>query len=609
MTTIPLKARLRSSAAIFARSEDGSATIWNLLWLSIFVVTAGLSIDSTNARRVETMLVSTADVASNAAVMELPPLYLKKAYAAGSYGDAEDAALDFSSQNMKIDNTQHGDYIERDDILVGNWDKTTRQFTEGGNPVNSVRVLVGRNSDRENAVSTSMLRLIGFDNWDINAASTSLMQISACLKDGLIARESVDLASNLTVHAGMCIHGQNMVEVQNNVAWHPSTTVTHGEDAFRKIQEGQYNLMTGQHVVLPVITHNMEPAMVDIIPTIAQGMMAGDSDYMHFAQTPMVAPNPTTVVKITTTTLSGSSSYVAEGPGGVRHAALEPARPAPAVGGLVSGTGVPTPTAASDPSSWRDVRAAGLFGAADLTALLGLGAKAGIRGPVEWSTTGSNIANNNDGTTAKPGHGEYDNPYDTTNLLEGWSYDATYTQSGTDLREDRVYFMPECKGGGNKLTIDGEIENVTIVAQCKIEIASSAILKNVVLFAIPVEKAGENDFNAITVGEGAQIGDVDNCTGNGGVRMYTTKSVHAAANSKWVEAQIVARYNIDFAGQSDSVQGLSAHAGRKIKIQSNAVIGGLQNDTYVGNPTETSCIEDGVSLEWTKYDFSYPIVD
>jgi hypothetical protein len=65
------------------------------------------------------------------------------------------------------------------------------------------------------------------DNWDIQARAVAQRYWPECIrKDALIARHVVDLQSNNKFREGLCIHGNDHVEVNNNNCWDPGVSVT-----------------------------------------------------------------------------------------------------------------------------------------------------------------------------------------------------------------------------------------------------------------------------------------------------------------------------------------------------------------------------------------------
>lgn len=123
--------RLRSAAQRFTWEEDGSATIWCLLWLLLFVGMAGLAIDSTNGFRNKTMLQSTADVAALAGVMDVPNPQRKVAYDPDGYDDVKTSAITFAHKNQGMNKEYFGSYLldDGDGIQIGSWDFEAEHYS------------------------------------------------------------------------------------------------------------------------------------------------------------------------------------------------------------------------------------------------------------------------------------------------------------------------------------------------------------------------------------------------------------------------------------------------------------------------------------------------
>ena len=188
----------------FLRDESGGYTIWSLIWFSLYVAMGGLAVDVTDAYRNQTMLQSTADASSLAAVMSLP-----------DQTDALAQALTYATDNMNP--AINGNVLDADEVFFGNWDFDTKTWTRNGAPLNAVRVITRRDDENNNALATNFLRILGLwglplDSWNISVEAVAVEFVPNCRKGGFVAANKVDVTSGNYFFNDICVHGQNMTE-------------------------------------------------------------------------------------------------------------------------------------------------------------------------------------------------------------------------------------------------------------------------------------------------------------------------------------------------------------------------------------------------------------
>lgn len=206
-----------SSTIAFLREDSGAGTSWWVIWMIIFMVFGGVAIDSANAWRMRAQLQFTADAAAHAGVIDLP-----------NQTQAKAAAQTFASSNMS--EADHGDVLAAADVEVGMWDETTESFIAlplSPPIVDAVRVVTRRNESNANRLKTSFLQLVGLDAWDISTRAVAQRYFPRCNNtDAIIAGQIVDLQSNNLFRSGMCIHGNDHVQVNNGNTWEQGVSVT-----------------------------------------------------------------------------------------------------------------------------------------------------------------------------------------------------------------------------------------------------------------------------------------------------------------------------------------------------------------------------------------------
>ncbi|MEM9048705.1 MAG: pilus assembly protein TadG-related protein [Pseudomonadota bacterium] len=191
----------------FARSEAGSITIWNLCWSIVFMILAGLTVDVSNAYRMQTLLQSTADAAALAAIIDLPDM-----------ANAVASADTFAAHNLNP--AVHGDVLATADVRFGRWDPHGAGLqTLGGNAPNAIKVTVRRSADNENTLPTTFLRLIGFDYWNIASSSVATNVERPCIQNGVISGTRVEVMAPTTFRDGLCVHGQEGLTIGDSAVF------------------------------------------------------------------------------------------------------------------------------------------------------------------------------------------------------------------------------------------------------------------------------------------------------------------------------------------------------------------------------------------------------
>src|SRR5690606_16132936 len=197
------------NAIAFLRDEEqGSATLWNLFWLCGFGALLGLGLDTTSAMNMKGKLQMVADTSAHAAAMDLFPFA----------SDTVDTALIYGTQNIP----DHADVVTQNDVTIGYWNPDTRTFQSDDVPhYNAVQVVATRDTSRDNALGTFFLRLVGFYDWDIRAASTAIYftdmsETDRCRKNGLLAGGKMEQTSNNVVIGDYCLHGEQGVSISQN---------------------------------------------------------------------------------------------------------------------------------------------------------------------------------------------------------------------------------------------------------------------------------------------------------------------------------------------------------------------------------------------------------
>lgn len=643
-----MTAHLRSTAATFLRDEAGSATLWNVTWLLVFVGFAGLAIDTTNGYRNKTLLQSTADVAALAGAMSLPDLELKAGYNEAGYPDVYESSEGYASMNMArtAEDLQangsraiFGDYIDSDkgDIVVGNWDFDARAFAPGGEPVNAVGVVNYLNAEeRGNGVGTALMSLAGQPNWDITVEAIAARGYDRCLFNGLIARGELKMQANGSVIQGdVCLHGQLSVDITGNAQWENPGALSAGNNRPDvaandpsqnwKVNGTHTDLNTGEDVSEamqePNDGDNLYPPLVDRIVELGWSMLAGIPGYRQFIHHPAEMTDAElgtleaqpVVVKLpngTDTIVGGTPPFI--------------------LGGML-----PLRNASGLWRTDRGIQVASLDGFSSVASLLGLSQSTGsgsttmeidyggtqrypadmdkLSGQLPWEKNGGYNDSDIDITaavevtyeevTGSESAPEVETVTNTVKVrtplplledVEG----LTISGNEATLGEKQTYFLDSCSGQPNNkgtLSLTGWVKDVTIITNCAIRIESDALVQNVILLTT------DTVDQAIRIDNGAQVGSA--CANWGSVQMFSNGGIKTVSGPdgevpKFFSTRMVARTDISFSAQADMGSGISMLAGGDIHVTSQATIGAVSTEEDTSGCPQTG----GIGSSLTKHE-------
>ena len=141
---------------------------------------------------------------------------------------------------------------------------------------------------------------------------------------------------------------------------------------------------------------------------------------------------------------------------------------------------------------------------------------------------------------------------------------AGTTLDGADFTPNRINYV-DCSRG--RVTIDGHVKNLVIMANCELKFAQGALLENVVVFN------GSTDAKSINSPNGFQVGLNDNCASGGGAQIITRGGMNVASSLQLYGSQLIALGDIEFAANAEGLQGASLIAGGIISGTSNMNMG------------------------------------
>ena len=211
-------ARISSRLTRFISSEDGAMTVGGLIFTVFILAVGGLAVDVSNAINQRAQLQLTADATAHDA------LYTLNNTLTGTADDAKAAALALGDYNMP--RSVYGPVLTATDIEFGVWDRETRHFTPDATSRTAVRVKTHRDAAGGNEVATHLLKLAGFNSWDIRTDSVFETYVPDCLREGFVAENEVDIQSNNAYLNGFCIHSNDIVSINSNNYFEEGTIVS-----------------------------------------------------------------------------------------------------------------------------------------------------------------------------------------------------------------------------------------------------------------------------------------------------------------------------------------------------------------------------------------------
>ena len=268
---------LRAKLEQFVKDEDGGGTIWGLTWFVLLVGICGLSVDITDGFRARTMLQATADATALAGVIDLPNANAVPA-----------TAVSYAYENMI--QSDNGTVLRPSDVHVGRWDGATKTLDRNDADPDAVMVTVNRSEANENPMPVNFLRIVGLLEWDISTQAVAQRFIPECLRDGLIARETVDISSNNGFVNEICIHGQQGVKIQSNNYYELGVNVSMPDLALLQLPQSGMESNNG----LPEALREMilDPRMVNHVDEIMQNFL----DPNYEGQRDFIAPTTVPIV-------------------------------------------------------------------------------------------------------------------------------------------------------------------------------------------------------------------------------------------------------------------------------------------------------------------------
>ncbi len=485
------------------RAEAGSMTLWNLLWFTVFLAFAGVAIDSSNAYRVQAMLQTTADAAAHAGAIDL-----------SDEQTARTVAMTYARANMPED--LHGVAVTTNNVTFGHWDEADRSFTpkdETALPVNAIRVVAARSEGQSNALATQILRVIGFDFWNLGAEAVVATAVNPCLRDGIVARGRIDIQSNNTAGGNFCFHGEGANDKK---------------DVGIDLQQNN-EFRCGVRVSVPSIASNL---------SVPSDPFAGtDASFASCSQAQVAAG-----VLPADTLGSGNP--------GLYEALSEQSIPAIGIE-ICNHINIVLDFVGEMPFFPADACAREDFD------------NPAFRVRPDWLKPAwledVKVYQGKGGGKKKGGGASAD----------GGSVADFEALDLSDPANQGNVFHVKC-GGKGKLSLSGRIENVAIITDCAIALkkqGGNVELSNVVLLTT------DSSNKAVTLPQGAVIGTATCGERDGGVRIYSVGDITGPAQITYDGVQFVTAGSMKLAAQQSNSAGITVLAGQDVTYTANSMIG------------------------------------
>ncbi len=149
---------------------------------------------------------------------------------------------------------------------------------------------------------------------------------------------------------------------------------------------------------------------------------------------------------------------------------------------------------------------------------------------------------------------------------------ALVDSDGNEIHGPGKIYHVTCSPNKN-FDIPGDLilRDMVIISDCKINVGGDTLLTDVTLASTGGN--GKVSNANISFSSGVSLGRHDGCAPGGGVRLFTTQSIHSAAKMTMNGVQMVAMGDIHISAQADGANGIVAQAGGDIKVTSNNTYG------------------------------------
>ncbi len=249
------------------RDESGVMTAFGLFTVITLLILGGYAVDFSSAIEARTRLQVNTDVAAHAALLTRQTDTAQNARA---------QAIALAYQNMP--KSRFGPIVGDSDIVFGTWDASARKFTPDAASRSAVKVTLHEDGKNGNAVATYLLKLVGFNYWDISTSAVFATYQRSCMLEGFVAENNVDIRSNNDFKNGFCIHSNGKVSLNNNNTFEPGTSVSMpGQEDLEMPASGSEK---NDGLTQALRYDSWDIRLLNQVDPIINGLAQGDASYM-----------------------------------------------------------------------------------------------------------------------------------------------------------------------------------------------------------------------------------------------------------------------------------------------------------------------------------------
>ncbi|MCX7568007.1 Tad domain-containing protein [Sulfitobacter sp. F26169L] len=282
------------------QNEDGSMTLLAVFFVLIAIVMGGLAIDFNKVIAERNQLQIATDTAAHTA------LYSRME---NDVASSQDQALTIVS-SMLPESVYGAVALSTADIVFGNWDADTAEFTADINSKNAVWVQAEMSKIRGNPSRNFLLRLIGYDTFDVGVETVYTTYYPPCFTEGFVAEEVVDIQSNNSFTDGFCIHSNEYVSLNQNNYFEPGTVVSMPDLADLDIPKSGFEKNEGLQTALRGGAYRLR--LLNDLPDIINSFWSGEAEHLPpyvYSGTPYSVSSSTLAVPDP----DGNNSYKGQG--------------------------------------------------------------------------------------------------------------------------------------------------------------------------------------------------------------------------------------------------------------------------------------------------------
>jgi Flp pilus assembly protein TadG len=147
----------------FIHAQDGAIAAISAVSLVVILGFGAFAIDMSYAYSERNLLQVTADAAALAAAPELP-----------NKNKAREMALEYVEDNMPA--ATHGIVLDKEDVVLGNWDTVSETWSPNVGPLNAVEVTTRRSSDNGNRLDLFLAPILGLGSLDMETSAVAYAQ-------------------------------------------------------------------------------------------------------------------------------------------------------------------------------------------------------------------------------------------------------------------------------------------------------------------------------------------------------------------------------------------------------------------------------------------------